>query len=105
LATYQTEFNADVNLQALDQLREQFALPAAGATSTTPAVEPDLIIKETSAGYLNVRQGPGVNFPKIGQVDTGSQQQLLEEQNGWYKIGLDDGQEGWVSAVYVDKLK
>ena len=44
VATYQTEFNADVNLQALDQLREQFALPAAGATSTTPAVEPDLIL-------------------------------------------------------------
>ncbi|OGY46105.1 MAG: hypothetical protein A3A24_03745 [Candidatus Buchananbacteria bacterium RIFCSPLOWO2_01_FULL_46_12] len=115
---YSTEVSADINYEALDQLRLQFMLDAATSTSTTtPTTTPAVIeaeslftikIKQTSAGYLNVRSGAGTNYPKIGQVDSGTELPVLAEQDNWYQIELIQEavrQEGWVSASYVDKVE
>lgn len=56
-------------------------------------------VKEDSA--LSLRKGPGTNYERLGQVYRGDQLDILEEQNGWYKVQTYDGVEAWVSADYV----
>lgn len=45
---------------------------------------------------LNVRSGPGTNFPKSGKLAWGDDIQLIGFQSGWYKTPV-----GWISADYV----
>ncbi|WP_164668511.1 N-acetylmuramoyl-L-alanine amidase [Virgibacillus doumboii] len=49
---------------------------------------------------LNVRTGPGTDFEQIDQVHTDEIYPILEEQNNWVKIQLEDGT-GWVTTDYV----
>ena len=60
-------------------------------------------VREDSA--LSLRQGPGTNYERIGQVYRGDQLDILEEQNGWYKVQTYDGVEAWVSAEYVNIIE
>ena len=49
-----------------------------------------------TANVLNVRTGPGAQYPIIDRISKGASYQLLEEQNGWGRIP-----KGWVSMEYV----
>lgn len=49
-----------------------------------------------TANILNVRTGPGAQYPIVDRVSRGASYQLLEEQNGWGRIS-----KGWVSMEYV----
>ena len=62
-----------------------------------------IIIKQTSAGRLNVRGGPGTNYPIITKVHSGEAYPLLQEQGEWYKINIGEDQQGWVFTSYVLK--
>lgn len=59
----------------------------------------EVTVREDSA--LTLRQGPGTNYEKLGQIYRGDSVEILEEQNGWYKVKTYDGVEAWVSAEYV----
>lgn len=53
---------------------------------------------------LNVRGGPGSNFPVIGSSKLGSRLGILEFRDGWYRIHTErDGVQGsgWVSSQFV----
>ena len=50
---------------------------------------------------LNVRSGPGTNNNKIGTTKRGDKLDILESSNGWHRVKLPNGQEGWVSGNYV----
>ena len=54
---------------------------------------------------LNVRSGPGVNYPVIGVLARGDQVAVTGRHapSGWWQVQLDDGRTGWVSggAAYV----
>lgn len=50
--------------------------------------------------FLNVRSGPGTNFPKIRQLQGGTLVDLLEKLPGWWRIGSD----AYVSADYIQVL-
>lgn len=62
-----------------------------------------IIITDTPTGWLNVREGPGMNFDIIGRVYPGEQYPLLEEQGDWYKIKVDQVTESWVTSEYTEK--
>lgn len=49
---------------------------------------------------VNVRSGAGTNFAKVKSMNGGTLVKVLDEQNGWYKIGDNE----WVFASYVDIL-
>ena len=49
-----------------------------------------------NANILNVRTGPGAQYPIVDRVSRGASYQLLEQQNGWGRIS-----KGWVSMEYV----
>ena len=50
---------------------------------------------------LNVRMGPGAEFPIINQVTRGTIITIRDERSGWYEIQLPTGYFGWVSKLYV----
>ncbi len=69
------------------------------ATSTVTMV----LIKETETGWLNVRTGPGTDFPIIMRVFPNQSYPLLEESQEWYKIEISESQSGWILAKYAQK--
>lgn len=53
---------------------------------------------------LNVRTGPSTDYEKIGTVTKGQEFTIIEEQNGWYRIGF-NGRDAWISGStsHVDR--
>lgn len=54
-----------------------------------------------TAESLNVRSGCGTSYDVIGTLSKGTSVQIIENNNGWYKI-LFNGGYGYVSSSYVD---
>ncbi|SFD57208.1 N-acetylmuramoyl-L-alanine amidase [Lentibacillus persicus] len=50
---------------------------------------------------LNVREGPGTNFNRIDQVNTGDRFPIRSQSEAWIEIEIDDGRSGWVSSEFV----
>ena len=53
-----------------------------------------------NASSLNVRNGAGTSYAKIGSLNEGAKVEILSESNGWYKIKYGSGY-GYISADYV----
>lgn len=49
---------------------------------------------------LNVRNGAGTNYGKIGTLSSGAKFSYTEESNGWLKISYGSGT-GWISKAYT----
>lgn len=48
---------------------------------------------------VNVRSGPGTNFPVVTQVNKGDTVTLKDQAFGWYKVVLADGATtGWIAG-------
>ncbi|CEN93325.1 SH3 domain-containing protein [Paraclostridium sordellii] len=58
---------------------------------------------EVNASELNVRSGPGTNYPAITQVKIYDTLDVVAKNidNGWLKIQLKNGSTGWISGRYV----
>lgn len=70
-------------------------------TPTTPTAGNQLTINQTSTGYLNVRQGPGLGYTVLTRAKPGQTYPWLRLEAGWYEIELAEGQTGWVIGRYV----
>lgn len=68
-------------------------------TTSTPKV----IVKNTPTGFLRVREKPSISAKEIAQVKPKDELVLLEETDGWFRVRLADGKEGYISATYADK--
>lgn len=71
-------------------------------TSSTLSISKVLILS-TPTGFLRVRESGSIGSPEIARVSPGEKYDLVEEGQGWLKIKLTDGKEGWVSAQYSQK--
>ncbi|WP_051625382.1 M56 family metallopeptidase [Butyrivibrio sp. AE2005] len=56
---------------------------------------------ETSEGVLRVRQAPDDDAECIGFLAPDDEVEIIEDADGWYKIGLEDG-EGYIKSDYVN---
>lgn len=58
---------------------------------------------EVTVPALNVRAGPGTNFPRLGLVRRGQRLTVLARnpEATWLLICCLDGQRGWISSAYV----
>jgi len=74
--------------------------PPPGVVIVPPAVVVGGRISIT-ASVLNVRSGPGMNYPVIGYVYMGSVLALHGNAPGWLYVLLPDGGFGWVSALFT----
>lgn len=54
-----------------------------------------------TATTLNVRSGPSVQYPKVGQVYKNDQVFIVEELGNWAKVAMDNT---WVSLNYLSKF-
>ena len=50
---------------------------------------------------LNVRSGGSMSAPVVGTVSRGTVVDIIEHDNGWFKINMSNGSVGYVSSVYV----
>ena len=76
--------------------------PTATDTPTATATPTGFAIVR-SLQRVNVRAGPGTGNAVIGSLAPGSGVQILasDEAADWYRVRLDDGDEGWVSAALL----
>lgn len=81
-------------------------------------VTPEVTVPETMAGTnlsisgtsgrvtgnrVNVRTGPGTNYPSLAKVSKGDIVTIKEQAFGWYKVVLPDGTTtGWIASWFVD---
>lgn len=72
------------------------------ATSSAKTTKTKITIKDTPTGWLRVREEPSLNASESGKVNPGESFDLIDEQDGWYKIKI-DGKEGWISSQYSTK--
>lgn len=78
----------------------------AKATATPSVEKPYVKIKDTPTGWLRVRLGPSTSATEAAKVKPGETYPYLsEEENGWYKIEYEKGEEGWVSGVYAELVE
>lgn len=69
--------------------------------SKTQSSENTLEILTTPVGFLRVRSLPSTAGDQLTTVAPGDTFSYTDTQNGWYKITLEDGTEGWISGTYV----
>lgn len=88
---------------------ETKATPTPKATAKPEANAPDkpyVKILTTPTGWLRVRLGPSTTATEAAKLNTGETVPYLdEEENGWYKIEYEEGEEGWVSGVYAEVVE
>ncbi|MFC3613845.1 SH3 domain-containing protein [Lutimaribacter marinistellae] len=83
----------------------QVATPAAAeyvspGAATTPEVQRD--IREVTGTRVNMRMGPGTNYPVITRLNLGHEVEVLESGNGWLRLRvLPEQTVGWISASLV----
>lgn len=81
-------------------------IQATSSATPTPSSAPSItkvLILDTPTGFLRVRKDASLGADQIGQVLPGEKYDLLDEQNGWFKIKLKDATVGWVSSQYSQK--
>ncbi|GBG58197.1 ligand-binding protein SH3 [Sporomusaceae bacterium FL31] len=56
-----------------------------------------------SGNNVNVRTGPGTNFPSVKKVNQGESVTIKEQAFGWYRVVLSDGSTtGWIASWLVN---
>jgi len=77
--------------------------PADPEPVVAPDPEPERDVRRVTGTRVNMRFGPGTNFPVIGKLQMGQQVEVLEDDgNGWVRLRLQQGsQVGWIAASLV----
>ncbi len=77
--------------------------PREPTPAATPTPPPGSVPATVQAQGINVRAGPGTDFPIVGGLSQGAQVTVLgQNQAGdWLQIQLPDGGQGWVFAPLV----
>ncbi len=70
-----------------------------------PIVRPEGQTHAVRADMLNIRQGPGADFEKIGAVTKDTVLIELGRQGQWLRVRLPNGSVGWVSDRYTRPLQ
>jgi hypothetical protein len=74
--------------------------PSPGAAPARPADTADAVV---ASDTLNVRGGPGTNYPVVGQLKRGDTVVITgrSADGKWAKLGFTDVAEAWASAQYL----
>jgi hypothetical protein len=71
-------------------------------SSPPPAITPKISLTSLPRGkiiwvYVNLREGPGIQYRIIGKVYMKDTFEILAENLGWLRVRLENRAEGWVS--------
>lgn len=73
------------------------------STPSASASTVKVLILQTPTGFLRVREDASVGSAEVARVIPGDTLKLIEEKGSWFKVKLEDGKEGWISAQYAKK--
>ncbi|MGZ3537621.1 MAG: SH3 domain-containing protein [Thermodesulfobacteriota bacterium] len=78
--------------------------PSPPAATTQKASPPLLPQGKVLWVYVNLREGPGIQYKIIGKAYMKNSFGILSENPGWLRVRLENGAEGWMSkkAVTLD---
>ncbi|MDD2715458.1 MAG: SH3 domain-containing protein [Candidatus Wallbacteria bacterium] len=54
---------------------------------------------------VNLRSGPGLNYPVVGKLQRGESVLLLKQSNNFARVLIENGKSGWVSTDYIKKTE
>ncbi len=88
--------------------------PASGLVSPAPKMTPSPQAPPQASApssrvvfvkwpQVSLREGPGTNFKVTTQIQKGTALEVVEEQGQWFRVRLEDGQEGWVGRATVSE--
>ncbi len=71
--------------------------------TSAPTATPTTFAVVRSQRRVNVRGGPGTDHDIVDSVASGAAVQVLaeSEDSNWYRVQLDSGREGWISAALL----
>lgn len=72
-------------------------------SDASPTPVNSVTILNTPTGFLHVRESPSLSANEVGEVSPGKTYELVDAQNGWDEIKMDDGTTGWVSSQYAQR--
>lgn len=73
--------------------------------TAAPAKDSSAKVRINEGSNPNVRSKPASDGQKVGNAKSGKIYDLLEEKDGWFKIRLEDGSEGWIAGGMAQKVK
>lgn len=100
---YNSNVELDVDLELLDSLRNEGSETATSTEELLPQFE--VTIRQTTAGFLNVRSGPGTDYDIVTRADSGAVYPWVDEEDDWYEIQINEEETGWVSSTFADKAE
>lgn len=69
-------------------------------TSPPPAPPTKALPKaQVTWAKVNLREGPGTKYKVVGSVTKGTPLMILSEEEGWYHVRLESGQEAWITKT------
>ncbi len=85
---------------------DQVLPEVSSSTPTTSDMEIELklgtiVVKDNSAGYLNVRAGAGTGYDILQKIYPQEEYDLIKKDGSWYQIKINDQKTGWVYRNYV----
>lgn len=89
----------EINVPTVEDVATETAVTLASAPIETE-IPLDADIRAVTGSRVNMRNGPGTNFPVLTQLVRGETAMVLQEPgNGWLKIRVQEtGRVGWMSA-------
>lgn len=78
-----------------------FGATLIGSSFLNPAFAEGLGVGKITGNYVNVRTQGSLSGSVIVRLNLNDTVTVLDKQNGWYKIKLSDGREGWVFGEYL----
>jgi len=83
-----------------------FIIALGATTLVADSAEAASPVVRVTADSLNVRSGPGTNFPIMTEVRRGTLLVVLNRREGWVRVKLAGGsRNGWVSSAYVRRVR
>lgn len=102
---------ASATATAIPSATSTATVPAAASATPTAEVSPSPLPTPTpstpqlvAAAVVNIRGGPGTNYPVVGQLPLNQPLPVLgqNEAASWWQVPLPDGSRGWVAAAVVE---
>ncbi len=103
---------AVLSSQKLPEGVKESSLPSPSpplSSSPPPAITPKIILASLPQGkiiwvYVNLREGPGIQYRIIGKAYMKNTFEILAENPGWLRVRLGNGAEGWMSKKATESL-
>jgi curli biogenesis system outer membrane secretion channel CsgG len=79
--------------------QQTLTTPSTPPQPSAPPSQDESCIVYVKWPKVSLREGPGTNYKSLLQVQKGTALEILEESNQWYRVRLEDGQEGWIGKA------